>query len=298
MRRSSRPDLRPPGEPRAIGYLYVLPAATLFGLAVLYPIAQTVWYSFYSWPGAGPSTYIGFANYGAVFSDPEIRGAFGHVSVLVIFYCVVPVVWGLMLATALSRIRVRGMTFFRTVLFLPQVLASVVVGTSWLWLLGYDGPVNAVLRDIGLGSLARVWLGDYSTALAAVGLVGGWVTFGFCMVLFLSGIQQIPRSLYEAARIDGANVFQEFFAVTLPGLRYQISVALVVTIIDALATFDLIYIMTSGGPGTSTTLPSYLVYQQLFANGQVGLGSAVAISLTVVIFVVALGVSRLGERRS
>lgn len=299
-RRTHRRHLRrevPPGEPRLVGYLYLLPALALFAALVLYPLGQTIWYSFYSWTGVGPSTPVGLHNYSTALSDPQIRSGFIHAGILVIFFSFMPIFWGLVLATALSRFAVRGLTFFRTVLFLPQVLATVVVGTSWQWLLAYDGPLNVALRFVGLGGLARPWLGDYSTALPAVGVIGAWVMFGFCMVLFLSGIQQIPRSLYEAARVEGAGIVREFFAVTLPGIRNQFAVALTVTVIGALNTFDLIYVMTSGGPGTQTTVPSYLVYQQAFANGQIGLGSAIAVLLTAIIFLVAIGISRIGEAR-
>ena len=120
--------------------------------------------------------------------------------------------------------------------------------------------------------------------------------FGLCIVLFLAGIQKIPLSLYEAARVDGAGRVREFFAVTLPGLRGELAVALTITTIFALRTFDLIYVSTSGGPGTSTTVPSVLVYQNAFANGRVGLAAAVAVVLTVLIFAVAFVITQLVDR--
>ena len=122
------------------------------------------------------------------------------------------------------------------------------------------------------------------------------MTFGLCLVLFLAGIQKIPISLYEAARVDGAGRVREFFAVTLPGLRGELAVALTLTTIMALRTFDLIYVSTTGGPGTSTTVPSVLVYQNAFANGRVGLAAAVAVVLTLLIFVVAFGITRIVDR--
>ena len=120
--------------------------------------------------------------------------------------------------------------------------------------------------------------------------------FGLCLVLFLAGIQKIPTSLYEAARVDGAGRVREFFAVTLPGLRGELAVALTLTTILALRTFDLIYITTAGGPGTSTTVPSVLVYQNAFASGRVGLAAAVAVVLTAMIFVVAFAITRVVDR--
>jgi raffinose/stachyose/melibiose transport system permease protein len=171
-----------------------------------------------------------------------------------------------------------------------------VVAFAWVWIYAPDGPLNEALRAVGLGSLARGWLGDFTWALPALGLVGTWVMFGLCLVLFLAGIQKIPQSLYEAARVDGAGRVREFFAVTLPGLRGELAVALTLTTIMALRTFDLIYVSTQGGPGTSTTVPSVLVYQNAFSNGRVGLAAAVAVVLTAFIFVVAFGITRLVDR--
>ena len=212
------------------------------------------------------------------------------------FYAVLPVVLGLVLASLIAHSRVRGVTFFRAALFLPQTIATVVVAIAWVWIYAPEGPLNEALRAVGLGSLARGWLGDFSLALPALGLVGTWVMFGLCLVLFLAGIQKVPVSLYEAARVDGAGRVREFFAVTLPGLRGELAVALTLTTITALRTFDLIYVSTSGGPGTATTVPSVLVYQNAFSNGRVGLAAAVAVVLTALIFVVAFGIIRLVER--
>jgi raffinose/stachyose/melibiose transport system permease protein len=207
-----------------------------------------------------------------------------------------PVVLGLVLASLIAHSRVRGVTFFRAVLFMPQTIATVVVAIAWTWIYAPDGPLNEALRAVGLGSLARGWLGDFSWALPALGLVGTWVMFGLCLVLFLAGIQKIPVSLFEAARVDGAGRVREFFAVTLPGLRSELAVALTLTTIMALRNFDLIYVATSGGPGTSTTVPSYLVYQNAFSTGRVGLAASVAVVLTALIFVFAFAITRLVDR--
>ena len=175
---------------------------------------------------------------------------------LIFFYAVLPCFLGLVLASVIAHRRVRGVTFFRAVLFLPQTIATVVVAIAWVWIYAPDGPLNEALDAVGLDSISRGWLGDFTWALPALGLVGTWVMFGLCLVLFLAGIQKIPLTLYEAARVDGAGRVREFFAVTLPGLRGELAVALTLTTIMALRTFDLIYVSTKGGPGTSTTVPS------------------------------------------
>jgi raffinose/stachyose/melibiose transport system permease protein len=288
---------RAPGEPSAIGYLYILPALVLYGAFLLYPFGQSVWLSFLHWDGLTRATSAGFDNYTSLFTDPTLRAPFGHALVLLIFYSALPVAIGLLLAAAMSRIRVRGMTFFRTVLFLPQVLAMVVVGVAWRSVLAPDGLLNDVLRAVGLDSLARPWLGDYDWALPAVGIIGTWVMTGLCLILFLAGAQRIPRELYEAARLDGAGAFREFFAVTLPALRGEIAVALTLTIVAGLRNFDLIYITTSGGPGEATSVPAYEVYHRAFELNQVGSAAAVGVALTLLIFTLTVTVSRLVEGR-
>jgi raffinose/stachyose/melibiose transport system permease protein len=289
---------RAPGEPRNVAYLYLAPAFFFYLLFAFAPLVYTAWLSFFEWDGLTVGTWVGLENYRNVLSDPDIRASFVHSFELIVFYAVLPVVFGLVLASLIAHSRVRGVTFFRAALFLPQTIATVVVAIVWVWIYAPEGPLNEALRAVGLGSLARGWLGDFSLALPALGLVGTWVMFGLCLVLFLAGIQKVPVSLYEAARVDGAGRVREFFAVTLPGLRGELAVALTLTTITALRTFDLIYVSTSGGPGTATTVPSVLVYQNAFSNGRVGLAAAVAVVLTALIFVVAFGIIRLVERDS
>ncbi|NGN63376.1 sugar ABC transporter permease [Streptomyces sp. A7024] len=297
MKSPLRSSRRAPGEPRAIGYLYILPALAVYAAFLLYPFGQSVWLSLLHWDGLNAATWAGLDNYGDLFTDPALRAPFVHALVLLIFYAALPVAIGLLLAAVMSRFRVRGMTFFRTVLFLPQVLAMVVVGVTWRSILAPDGMLNDVLNLVGLDSLSRAWLGDENWALPAVGVVGTWVETGLCMVLFLAGAQRIPRELYEAARIDGAGAVREFFTVTLPGLRAEIAVALTLTIVAGLRNFDLIYITTSGGPGNATSVPAYEVYHRAFETNQVGSAAAVGVALTVVIFVLTVTVSRLVEGR-
>jgi raffinose/stachyose/melibiose transport system permease protein len=288
--------VRAPGEPRKVAYLYLAPAFLFYLLFAFGPLAYTTWLSFFDWDGLTVGTWVGLDNYDEVLSDPDIRASFVHSFELIFFYAVLPCVLGLLLVSVIAHSRVRGVTFFRAVLFMPQTIATVVVAIVWVWVYAPDGPLNEVLRAVGLDSLARGWLGDFTWALPALGLVGTWVMFGLCLVLFLAGIQKIPQSLYEAARVDGAGRVREFFAVTLPGLRGELAVALTLTTIMALRTFDLIYVSTQGGPGTSTTVPSVLVYQNAFSNGRVGLAAAVAVVLTLLIFVVAFGITRLVDR--
>ncbi|WP_020500433.1 carbohydrate ABC transporter permease [Sciscionella marina] len=288
---------RAPGEPRAVGYLYILPALAVFTLFVLIPLGRAVWISLYDWDGLSVGTWAGFRNYTTLFTDPELRAPFANALILLLFFAALPIVLGLLLASVSSRVRLRGLTFFRTVLFLPQVLALVVVAIVWRWIYAPDGLLNAALRAVGLGDLARGWLGDFHLALPSVGLIGTWVETGLCMVLFLAGCQRIPRELYEAARLDGAGAVREFFTVTLPSLRPEIAVAATLTIVAGLRTFDLVYVTTAGGPGDATSVPAYEVYHRAFETGQVGSAAAIGVALTVLVFAITLVVTRLIEGR-
>ncbi len=289
------PDDRPPGEPRLVGYLYLLPAFAVFATFVLYPLYRAIYISFYDWDGLTVGTWTGLDNYKAVFTDPELRSAFAHALVLLIFYAVLPVLIGLLLAGVMARARVRGLALFRTILFLPQVIAMVVVAVMWKMI--YDPDNGALNRFLGVfGIEGKSWLGDFSLALPSIGLIGTWVYYGLAMVLLTAGVQKIPSSLYDAARVDGAGAFREFVAVTLPALRGEIAVALTLTTIYALRNFDLVYITTHGGPGDATTVPAFQVFSRAFESGQVGSAAAVGITLTAIIFVISLGINRFSER--
>jgi raffinose/stachyose/melibiose transport system permease protein len=277
-------------------YLYVLPAFLLFATFVLAPFAHTVWLSFFEWDGVTIGTWVGLANYEEMFQEGVVRSSFVHTLVLIGFFAVLPIAAGLVLATALSRAPVRGMTAFRTIIFLPQVVSMVAVAVIWRWLYTEDGPINSALRSVGLDAIARGWLGDYTWALPAIGLVGAWALIGLVMVLFLAGMQQIPGSLYDAARVDGAGPIREFFSVTLPGLRGVIAVATTLTVVGALRSFDVVFVMTRGGPGTSTQVPGLQIYNRAFQTGQVGSACAIAVVLAILVFAVTVGINRYAER--
>lgn len=275
-------------------YLYILPAFVLFAVFLGVPAVQTAQYSLYEWNGIGPSTWVGLQNYAELFTDAVLRSSFLHAGVLIFFYAMIPVVLGLFLTSIISRgANLKGMSLFRTLLFLPQVVASVVVATTWVAIYSPDGLSNQLLRLVGLNSLARAWLGDFDTALAAVGIIGSWLGIGLCLVLFLSGVANIQPELFESARMDGAGPAGEFFHITLPALRGQIAVALTLTVVAALKTFDLVYITTRGGPGTSTTLPAFEAYNRAFNTGQVGSAAAVAILLTALILIITVLIQRI-----
>jgi raffinose/stachyose/melibiose transport system permease protein len=270
---------RPPGEPRRVAYLYLLPGLALFGAFVVAPLVHAAWISLFAWDGITPGEWVGLDNYEAIVSDAELRRAFVHSGVLLVFYVAIPVVIGLALAGAASRSRVHGLAALRTILFLPQVIALVVVAVTW----------RLIYQPTG-------WLGDFELALPSVGLIGTWVAYGLCFVLFMAGVQKVPRSLYDAARVDGAGAVREFLAVTLPALRGEIAVAVTLPTIAALRNFDLVYLTTGGGPGGATTVPAFEVYQRAFRGGEVGAAAAVGVCVAAAIFVLTFAVNRVADR--
>ncbi len=283
-----------PGESRFHGWLYLLPGLLIYLVFIFYPIIETIRTSFYRWDGFSSNrVFIGLQNYASLLGDGQFLKALLNNITFIIFYSIIPIIIGLILASLLGRRSLPGLTFFRAGLFLPQILSMVVVGVTWRWIFNPAfGPLNLGLRALGLGALAKSWLGDFTWALPAVGSVGTWVQYGFCMVLFLAGMQRIPNDYYEAAELDGASGFRQLLHITLPSLRPEMGVALITTIIAALRVFDLVYVTTRGGPGDSTLVTGFLVYRAAFQQNRIGYATAVATVMTIVIFVISLIVLR------
>ena len=265
-------------------YYFILPAFLFYIIFVLYPLADTFYTSFTQWSGIGEKKWVGLENYYNNLNDVKIISAIKHSFILIIFYSFFPIIIGLAIAGIMVRVKVKGIAFYRAILFLPQILSMIVVGIAWRWIYAPKGPLNTGLDFLGLDNWSRAWLGSFDFALPFVGLIGTWVMFGFAMILFIAGVQKIPTELYDAAKVDGAGPFAEFFNVTLPALKGEIIVALVFTVTLALRNFDLIYITTGGGPGTSTMIPSMFIYKKAFQMNQVGSASYLGIMLTLLIF--------------
>ncbi len=279
-----------------VGWLFVVPALGMYAAFVLLPLLLTVLYSFYRWNGVGPMTWVGLKNYSTVLQVPDLVGTIVNAFWLVVWFSLIPVGLGLVVASVIHRVATGQLgEMARTVLFLPQVIPLVAAGIIWGWLLALPGLINQILKTIGLGVLTRAWLGDFTWALPAVGLIGIWVLLGFCTVLLLTGMTKVDPALYESARIDGAGWLQEFLAITVPLLRYEIGVCLTVTVIAALAAFDIVYVATAGGPGNSTAVPGIQIYIIAFTQRAVGLASALAVMLMVLVVVVIIPIQRLSR---
>ncbi|RBM19122.1 sugar ABC transporter permease [Streptomyces sp. PT12] len=280
------------------GLVWAGPALVAYAVFVVYPFTQAVRYSLYDWDGFGSARFVGIDNYRRVLTDPQLAGSIGHAFVLIVFFTVIPVGAGLLCAAALSRVDrgpVGGLA--RAVLIVPQILPLVGAAIAWTWAYSSEGAINQLLGALGLGGLARPWLADFDTALPAVGLIGTWVSLGFCTVLLLSGVGRIDTSLFEAARLDGAGHFRELTTVLIPGVRREIAVCVTVTVIAALASFDIVYVSTGGGPGTETMVPGVEIYRLTFLSQQVGQASALGVALTVLVLAVVLPLQWLGRER-
>ena len=274
------------------------PALLALMLLVVLPFALSVWFSLTDqrlMPRPVPTRFVGLRNYARVLGDPGFWQACRNT--LAFALLVVPLQLGLSLAAALALdARLPGRTVFRSVAILPLLLPMTVVTAIWAALYRIpDGPFNAALQLLAGAGVQVDWLGSPATALPALVVLSAWATFPYQMLVYLAALQDIPRELYEAARLDGAGPIREFFAVTLPGVRGEVAVALTLTVIAALKTFDLVYITTKGGPGQQTSVPSYEVYHQAFELGRVGAASALGVCLTLVIFAISYAINRIGD---
>jgi raffinose/stachyose/melibiose transport system permease protein len=269
----------------------------LYAALVLAPLGHNGWLSLFKWNGVTQGRFVGVDNYVEIVTSEQLRTALVHIGQLLLFFSVLPTAVGLVLAALIARVAHRAATVYRVILFAPQVIATVAIAVGWQWILAPNGPLNGLLSLVGLGDFRQPWLGSFEFALPAVGLIGAWITTGLCVVLFLAGIQRIPDALYDAVKVDGGGPIREFFTVTIPGLRQEISVVVVITIILGLRAFDVVYVTTAGGPGTATIVPSLIIFREAFRLNQVGLACATAVVFLVIILLVTVGVRRLLDER-
>jgi raffinose/stachyose/melibiose transport system permease protein len=282
-----------------IGWLFVLPALLMYVVFVLVPFTSTIQYSFFKWNGVGPATWVGLKNYVNIFQVPNLIGTVINAFWLVVWFSIIPVGLGLVVASVIHRVATGRLgSISRTVLFLPNVIPLVAAGIIWGWLLALPGLINQILEAFGLGAITRAWLGDFDMALPAVGVVGIWVLLGFCIVLLLTGMSKVDPALYESARIDGAGWFREFVAITVPLLKYEIGVCLTVTVVAALAAFDIIWVTTAGGPGSSTSVPGVQIYILGFTQRAIGPASALAVMLMALVVLVIIPIQWLSKERA
>lgn len=282
--------------------LFILPALVFYCYFVMYPLINTLYLSLCEWTGVGANKiFVGFRNYQTLVKDPLIWQALSHNIVWILVTVFVPTVLALILAVLLTTPKLRGMAIFRVTYFMPSVVSLVAVSVVWKWIFNQSyGTLNQVLKAVGLGFLRTSWLGNPNTALGALLTAGSWTHYGFCMVIFLAALQGMDGSLFEAAMIDGANSVQRFFYVTIPLLKNTITLIVLNSLIGSFKVFDLVWIMTQGGPYHSTEVMSTYLYNQAFFMNNVGKGAASAMMLTVIIAIcsaVYFKASERGERK-
>jgi raffinose/stachyose/melibiose transport system permease protein len=276
---------------------FVAPALLLYLVFVMLPMAMAAFYGFFDWSGLGPlDDFVGFDNYRRALGDPVFRGAVSHNVVIIVLSILIQLPVGLALAMLLNR-KLRGRSVLRAVLFAPYVLSEVIAAVTWLLILQPGGLADALYVRAGLGEESPLWLADREIVLYTLFVVITWKYIGFAIILFLAGLQAVPKELYEAAAIDGARAWKQTRHITIPLLGPTIRIWIFLSIIGSLQLFDLVWIMTLGGPaGASTTMATYIV-DFGFRRSEFGYGNAVAMILFVISFVVALLYQRYVLRR-
>lgn len=286
-----------------LGYLwYLIPGGLFFVTVIALPFLMNIYLSFTSWRGVGAIEWIGLDNYAQLLADEVFWTSFRNSAAMIFAMVVLPTLTGLVLAAVLfdylgRRFRGRVVTVLRATFYLPQILPVAVAGVIWSWILHpQSGALNVLLHRIGLDDLALNWLGSTTTALPSVMVVMVWVEIGYPVVIFMSALQRVDPELYEAAELDGAGWWRRFRAITIPQIRPETFVVTLTCTISALKVFGPIYVLTKGGPENSTNVPSYFAYQNFFNKAQVGYGSAISTTLTLVVVLVAAALLILQSR--
>jgi raffinose/stachyose/melibiose transport system permease protein len=291
-------DRTPPIATGAANLLFVAPALLLFGGFVLLPFSSAFYYAFTHWDGFTAPRWAGLANFRRAFADTVHLMSYVHVVLYILGTLVFEVALGLAVAVLLNSER-RGFSLLRGFYFSPVVLSMSAAGVLWAFVLDYrSGLLNSLLRTIGAGDLAQPWLSQSSTALIAIMVVSGWKYSGFYMVIFFAALKRIPNSLYEAAILDGAGPFRRFFSITLPLLRQNVMVAVLLAITGGFAGFDLFFTMTNGGPFGATEVPATWIMKTAFDKNQLSYGIALTVVLAVVVMAISLVYLRVSERMS
>jgi raffinose/stachyose/melibiose transport system permease protein len=277
--------------------VFVLPSLIIYGLFMAYPLLGTIQLSLTSWDGyAATKDFIGLDNYAVLFRDDAFWNALIHNLLWAVVGTAAPIMIGLPLAIILwsgARFRLA----FRAAYFLPVILPSVVAGIIWGWIYNpLFGVLNALLDGVGLQSISKGWLGDPDTALWAVLIAAIWGAFGTLVVFFLAGLQAIDLNLIDAARVDGANVWQRARHVLLPGIAPMFTFVFTITLVGAFSVFDIVYVLTLGGPGTATEVLAGYAYKMAFGRNFAGYGAAISMIIAILSLVLAIVFLRLRER--
>jgi raffinose/stachyose/melibiose transport system permease protein len=266
---------------------FVLPALALYILAMLYPLASGAVLAFTDWNGLSSGwNFTWFDNFVRVATDPSALRALGNQLLIAITFPILQNVAGLGLAVALNS-RIKSRFVLRTIFFTPAVLTPVILAFLWQYIYSNNGTLNSVLDLVGLDALKQSWLGDPKLALWAIIIVITWQYTGYSMVIYLAGLQGVPKEILEAAEVDGASRFQSFFKVTFPLLAPSVTINIILSSVIGLKVFDQVYAMTGGGPGDATQTLTVYQYLRAFNYGEFGYGTAVALVLALIVSLVS-----------
>ncbi len=271
-------------------FLFLLPGLLLFVAVLIAPIALSTYYSFFDWNGFGEKTFIGLSNYKELFTSNAIGflKALGNSLLLAALSVFVQLPLSLGLALALGK-GIKGERGFLSIYFMPVLISTVVIGQLWLKIYNPAyGVLNTALRAVGLDNLALTWLGTKETALGSCFVPILWQFVGYHMLLMYAGVKSVPTELREAAMLDGASDGQVDRYVVIPYIKPILKVSVIFAITGSLKSFDLIYVLTNGGPLHSTEVPSTLMINMLFLRNRYGMGSTIAVMLIILCFVFAL----------
>jgi raffinose/stachyose/melibiose transport system permease protein len=281
-------------------YAYLVPGLLAFTVVILGSFMFNVYISFTKWNGLGSPRWIGTKNYENLFVDSVFWESFLHAFMFIGAMSIIPTFLGVFVASMLfdyiaPRFGNGAAAFMRAGFYMPQVIPMTITGIIWVWLLNpVSGTINNFLSSIGIPKEATPnWLGDENYAIWALSVIMIWIQIGYTIVIFMSGLSRLDPSLTEAAQLDGATWFQRFRIVILAQLGPEIGVVLLTTMVAALKVFAPVYVMTSGGPGTSTQVPAYFSYFHFFTTHKVGYGAAVATVLSLLLTILAIVILRI-----
>jgi multiple sugar transport system permease protein len=278
------------GAERALGkiapYLFLLPALVLVGGLLLWPFVRTFYLSFTDYNGSGSATWIGLDNYSTLIHDRVLSDALTNTLLWVIGTLILPVGIGLLIATI--SFDLKGSTFFRLPFLIPYALSGTAIGVMWEFMLRSNGALNGVLEALGLERFEHKWLLDEPLNTWSMIVASTWQSVGVSVLLFLIGLQTIPKDPVEAARLDGAEGFRLFRTITFPLLRPMTIVVVGISLVNSLKTFDIIWVMTQGGPYRSSETLAVMMYRETFLLFRHGYGSAIAVFLSVIVMTVSI----------
>ena len=282
------------GDNRSQYRWFLVPGLLTFIVVIGGSFFYNIYLSFTSWKGVGKPHWIGMQNYSKLMHDDAFWQSFVHAFYFIAAMSIIPTFLGVFLAALLfdyiaPRFGNKSATFMRAGLYMPQIVPLTITGIMWAWLLApTTGVINAFFTKVGLDKYAMNWLGDAKTAILSLSVIMVWVQIGYTIAIFMSGMSRLDPSLHEAAQIDGASWFQRFRVITWAQLGPEISVVLLTTTVAALKVFAPVYVMTGGGPGTSTLVPAFFSYFHYFTTTKVGYGAAVATILALLLTVLAI----------